>query len=307
MSAAEVLPSWRPGPTRDTVVRFLDEVMSVPVERRVACFDNDGTLWCERPTYAQYDFFVDALRRRSETDPGLRDRPEFAAVLDGDPAALGDLGLVRVALALVRLFEGMPPEEFTAEVREFISRAVNAATGRPLRTALYVPMLELVAEMRRREFTVTLVSGGGCEFIRAVSQQLYGVPPEAVVGTLIGYEFDRDAEGRPLLRRGGSPVGGANEGAAKVSAIQAHLGRRPIFAAGNSAGDREMLEWAAASPGPALALLLDHDDAQREFAYASTAESFAESEPITDVARRLGWTVASMREDWAEVFPHPVE
>jgi hypothetical protein len=149
------------------------------------------------------------------------------------------------------------------------------------------------------------VSGGGCEFIRSVSQELYGVPPEAVVGTLVDYAFARDDAGRPVLRRGGTPVGGANEGEAKVSAIQTHLGRRPIFAAGNSGGDAQMLEWAAASPGPTLALLVEHDDADREFAYVGTAESFAESEPITDVARRLGWTVASMREDWAQVFPHP--
>ena len=307
MSTAELLPSWRPGATRDAVVGFLDAAMARPVEERVACLDNDGTLWCERPTYAQYDFFVDGLRRRSAEDPGLRARAEFAALLDGDRATLGDLGLVHVALALVSLFEGMSPEDFTAEVREFMGRATNVTLGRSLRTALYLPMLELIEELRRRDFTVTLVTGGGCEFIRSVSQELYGVPPEAVVGTLVDYTVDRDDQGRPILRRGGTPVGGANEGEAKVSAIQTHLGRRPIFAAGNSGGDAQMLEWAAASPGPTLALLVDHDDAEREFAYVGSAESFADPEPITDVARRLGWTVASMRKDWAEVFPHAVE
>lgn len=298
-----VLPSWRPGATRQALLDFLEAAASIPPERRVACFDNDGTLWCERPRYPQYDFFVDALRRRSQDDPDLRRRPEFAAVLDADDGALGELGLLRVAHALVSLFEGQTPEEFTAEVRAFMGRAVNEGLGRPVRTAVYTPMLELIDELRARQFTVAIVSGGGGEFVRAVSQELYGVPPEAVVGTLIGYRFTRDDAGRPRLLRTGEVSGEVNEGAAKVSAVQAHLGRAPVLAAGNSGGDRELLEWAAAAPGAGLALLVDHDDAEREHAYVGTAGSFADPEPITDVAGRLGWTVASMRRDWAEVFP----
>lgn len=306
MSTADgLLPSWRPGTTRDALLEFLESSSALPVERRLACFDNDGTLWCERPAYPQYDFVVDALRRRSVDDPGLRLRPEFAAVLDEDQAALGDLGLVRVALALVSLFEGLTPEEFVAEVRAFMDRAVNDRLGRPVRTATYQPMLELVDELRRRQFTVAIVSGGGCEFVRAVSRDLYGVPPEAVVGTMIGYTFTRDAAGQPLLRRSSRMVGEVNEGPAKVSAVQTQLGRAPVLAAGNSGGDRELLEWAASGPGPGLALLVDHDDDEREFAYVGSAGSFTDPEPITDVARRLGWTVASMRTDWARVFPDP--
>ena len=308
MSAtAELLPSWRAGATRDRLVKFLDDASAVPVERRVACFDNDGTLWCERPSYAQLDFFVDALRSRAADDPALRERPEFAALLDGDRAALGDMGLARVGLALLQLFEGETAQEFVDQVRAFMRSASNAALQRPLLTAVYQPMLELIEELRRRRFTVTIVSGGGCEFVRAVSQELYGVPPEAVVGTMVAYTYSRDEEGRPTLRRAAQIVAGANEGEAKVSAIQAQLGRRPIFAAGNTGGDRQMLEWAAASDGPALALLVDHDDDAREFRYTGSAESFHEAEAIADVAGRLGWTVASMRHDWATVFPAPGE
>ena len=142
-------------------------------------------------------------------------------------------------------------------------------------------MLELIDELRSRDFTVCIVTGGGTEFVRAVSQDLYGVPPEAVVGTLIGYEYSRDDDGAPAAAPHREIAGGANEGAAKVANIQAQLGRRPILAAGNSGGDREMLEWAAAGDGPTLALLVDHDDAEREFSYVSTAETFAEPEPIT--------------------------
>ncbi|WP_299449656.1 HAD family phosphatase [uncultured Serinicoccus sp.] len=299
----DVLPSWRPGASRDAVVRFLDQARAVPVEDRVACFDNDGTLWCERPRYAQLDFFVDALRTALARDPGLAERAEYAALLTGDRAARDEMGLGRIALALTELFEGISAQEFTARVRDFFDRAVHPTLDRPLRTLTYVPMLELLDELRRADFSVLIVTGGGTEFVRAVSQQLYGVPPEAVAGSLIDYDFLPTSDGSgPRLVRASRLVGPANEGAAKVTHIQTQLGRRPILAAGNSGGDREMLEWAAAGEGPTLALLVDHDDGDREFAYTSTAETFAEPEPITQVGARLGWTVVSMARDWETVF-----
>ena len=162
-------------------------------------------------------------------------------------------------------------------------------------------MLELIEELRRLDFTVGIVTGGGAEFLRAVSQDLYAVPPELVVGSQIGYRLTTDASGAPELRRTAALDGVANEGAAKVSHIQSELGRRPLLAAGNSGGDREMLEWAAAAPG-GLALLVDHDDADREFAYRSMGVTVDEAEPITVVAERQGWTVASMARDWSVVF-----
>jgi hypothetical protein len=271
----------------------------------LACFDNDGTLWCERPGYVQYDYLVDILRRATHEDSSLRSRPEYAAVLDGDRNALGELGLARIAMALTELCEGWSPEEFTASVREFMVRAQHPTLGRLHRSAVYQPMLELIAALRERDVTVSIVSGGGTEFVRSISRELYGVPPELVVGTMVGYEFDRDAEDRPRLRRTGSISGDANEGAAKVSAIQAQLGRRPILVAGNSGGDREMLEWAAGQDGPNLAILVDHDDPDREFAYVSAAGTFAEPAPITQVGARLGWTVVSMAGDWTSVFGDP--
>jgi phosphoglycolate phosphatase-like HAD superfamily hydrolase len=302
VTTVDLLPSWRPGTARDDLVTFLDAVLEVHPEDRVACFDNDGTLWCERPSYVQLDFFVDALRARVAEEPEVARVPELAALLAHDERALAAVGLERVALALTSLFAGTSPEGFAVRVREFMSRAEHPTLGRPLRTVVYQPMLELVAALRARDVMVTIVTGGGTEFVRAISQQLYGVPPEAVVGTLIAYEFDRGEDGVPRLLRTGRPAGGANEGAAKVSNIQSQLGRRPLLVAGNSGGDREMLEWAAAGPAPTLALLVDHDDAAREFAYVSSAETFAEPEPITDVAARLGWTVASIATDWETVF-----
>ena len=302
-SDSELLPSWRPGPTRDSVTGFLTAAEDLPVEQRVAAFDNDGTLWCERPTYVQYDFLEDALRAAVAADPAVGERPEYAAVLSSDAAAMGELGLERIAMSLVELFVGLTPEEFTGRVRDFMAGARHRTLGVPFAGTVYQPMLELLAELRRREFTVFVVTGGGTEFVRAVSDDLYAVPPEGVVGTLVDYDVARRSDGAPQLKRSGRVLGAANEGAAKVAGIQTQLGRRPVLGVGNSGGDREMLEWACAGGEPGLALLVDHDDEAREFRYVSTAQTFAEPEPVTSVAARLGWTVVSMERDWATVFP----
>jgi phosphoserine phosphatase len=269
----------------------------------VAAFDNDGTLWCEKPAYPQLEFFLDALAQAIAVEPSLADRAEYAALLHGDHAAIAEIGLPRIAVALAALFAGLEPEQFTARAQEFMQRATHRRLGIPLRDVVFQPMLELLDELRRRDFRVFIVSGGGTEFVRAISQDLYGVAPEAVVGTLVAYEFTRDKADRPVLRRTDQLGSEANEGPAKVTHIQTQLGRRPILAGGNSSGDREMMEWACAGSGPSLALLIDHDDAEREFRYAGTAESFTEEEPITATAARLGWTVVSIADDWASVFP----
>jgi len=302
-STETLLPSWHPGPTRDALIGFLDAAESIPRARRVAAFDNDGTLWCEKPTYVQLDFFEDALRFAAAADPSIGLSPEYAAVLAGDRAALGEIGLERVALALGQLFAGKEPDEFTALARDFMARARHRTLGVPFARTVYQPMVELLDELRRREFSIFIVTGGGTEFVRAVSEGLYGVPPEAVVGTLIDYDFVRRDDGSPTLHRTDRIHGVANEGTAKVGNIQTQLGRHPNLAAGNSGGDREMLEWARASAEPSLALLIDHDDDEREFRYTSTAETFTETEPITSVAERLDWTVVSMRRDWSTVYP----
>jgi len=283
------------------VLAFLDEAAAVPLAQRVACLDNDGTLWCEKPTYVQFDFFVDVLKTAVGKDPSLAQRPEFAALLSGDSAAIGEIGLERIAFALASLCAGISPEAFTALVHDFMGRAVHATLGRPLRTNIYRPMQELLAALRELDFTVAVVTGGGTEFVRGISQDLYGVPPERVVGTLVEYDYSDEGD-RPVLLRSTRILGGANEGAVKVNNIQTQLGRRPILAVGNSGGDRQMLEWAATGEGPTLALLVNHDDAEREFSYVSSAETFAESEEITDVGARLGWTVISMANDWETVF-----
>jgi hypothetical protein len=299
------LPSWRSGPTRDALLGFLDRADDLPIDDRVACIDNDGTMWCERPTYVQLDFFVDALRRRVEIDDTLAHRPEFAAVLQGDMERVAQIGLPRVANALAALFDGQTPEEFGDAVDEFVARYRHRTTGAPIGGIVYQPMLELLDELRRLDFTIGIVTGGGTEFVRQVSRTLYGVPPGMVVGTLIGYSFDRDEAGRPMLRRDLAQSGAANEGGAKVAHIRSQIGQSPLLAVGNSGGDREMLEWAQAHPRGGLAVLIEHDDAAREFAYQSTAATFEEPEPIVAVGERLGWVIVRISHDWENVFATP--
>jgi len=300
--ATDVLPSWRPGPARDRLTEFLDASVRVPVERRVAVFDNDGTLWCEKPDYVQMEFFLHVLRAAVERNPGLADRAEYRALLDGDGAGVVEVGIERVVFALIELTDGWSPDLFESRVRDYVATARHRDRGVPLAEMRYRPMLELIGALRARDFDVFVVTGGGTEFVRALSASFYGVSPEGVVGSQVGYAVER-LEGRPGLRRTVGLFGDVNEGDAKIGNIQRQLGRRPIFAAGNSAGDAAMLDYAVAADGPTCAVLVDHDDADREYAYESRAMSFDSREAITDVARRSGWTVVSMRRDWSTVFP----
>jgi phosphoserine phosphatase len=296
------LPSWRPGVARDAILSFVDNMHHVPLDERVAYIDNDGTMWCEKPTYVQFDFFVDALQKRVETDPSLRERPEFAAVLAGDMASVGEIGLAKVAGALAALFDGDTPDEFGAAVNGFLSRYRHPTLRTGLDGIIYRPMTELLDLLRAHGFTIGIVTGGGTEFVRQVSKRYYGVEPGMVVGTLIGYRFGRDGNDKPVVRRTISQSGSANEGGAKIEHIQSQIGRPPVLAIGNSGGDREMLEWAQASRHCGLAVLVNHDDDQREFAYESEAATFKDEEAITTTGQRLGWVVVSIKNDWKTVF-----
>ncbi|MEX1296830.1 MAG: HAD family hydrolase [Candidatus Limnocylindrales bacterium] len=283
------LPSWQPGATRDAIEVFLDAAEMLPVERRVAVFDIDGTLWCERPHNPQLEFLVAELRDALAARPELAQRPEYRAVLEWDRAAIARLGAVNVMLALSELHAGRTPEEFEARVAGWFETSRHPEKGVPWSQTRYRPMLELIAELRARHFSVYLATGIGTEFVRVVSQRFFGVPPEGVAGAQVGYELDH-ASGVPRLLRTREVVGDPNEGAAKVANVIRSLGRRPIFASGSNAGDVQVLEYTSAVEGPSLALLLRHDDADREYAYDG------------GTAAQPGWTVASMRDDWSTVF-----
>jgi len=298
-----LLPSWRDGAARSAIVEFLDATDEIAPVNRLAVFDNDGTLWCEKPRYTQLDFFVWQLRHSLADRPELGDVPEFAAVLSGDGAAIAGFGIERVAVALVGLFDAVEPEVFEARVRSFFAETQHPDQGVGYDQMVYQPMLELMDELAARGFTNCIVTGGGTEFVRAISERVYGVAQERVVGTLVTYEFER-RNGRAVLLRTTSVRGSANEGAAKIDNIQVALGRRPSVAGGNSPGDAEMLEYTSTGDGPRLSLLVNHDDAEREYAYESEAGTFTADESATATAARLGWTQISMRDDWSRIFPH---
>ncbi len=298
------LPSWNDGPTKRAIAAFLAAARDVPVEDRVAVLDNDGTLWCEKPNYPQLEFLLSELAGAVRADPTQAQREEYRALIEGDAAAQSELGLERIALALIELCAGISPQEFDARVRGFFATARHRERGVAFAALRYQPMLELLDELRRAEFDVFLVTGGGTEFVRAIGIEFYGVTPERVVGTQANYDFVRDAEGRVgLIRNADLFAADANEGAAKVINIQREIGRRPIFAAGNSPGDAEMLDYALAADGPTMALLVDHDDAEREYRYESVAATFETTGSFLDTAAAHGWTVTSMRNDWASIFP----
>lgn len=298
----QFLPSWRPGPTRDAVLAFLASSADLPEEDRVAVLDNDGTLWCEQPQYVQLGFFLHELAVAVAKEPALGERPEYAAALAWDTEALGALGLERVGLALAELFAGQTPETFAGRVRAYVGAAQHPTLSRRWREAVYQPMLELLEALAAHGFSNFIVTGGGTEFVRAISWDLYRVPAERVIGTHIGYEY-LVGQGGPTLVRTATLSGEVNEGAAKVRLIQQHVGRRPTFAAGNSAGDAEMLVWTSTGAGPSLSLVVEHDDPEREFAYRGTEASTGRRIEMRDLAQREGWTVASIRDDWATVFP----
>ena len=302
-----MLPSWNDGPTRTAILEFVDRISEeggtdyVPPSERIAVLDNDGTLWCERPTYIQALFVFARLRDAVVARPELAEQPVVKALLAGDLAAAQQFGMGAIAGVLLELDAGRTTEEFARDAADWLAAAKHPRFGVPFRELTYPPMLELMDLLRARDFRVFIVTGGGVEFVRAVGDELYGVPTDDVVGSAVQVEFER-RDGRIVLVRKAAMLGSPNEGPPKAVNIQAHIGRRPILAAGNSAGDREMLEYAHTGERPSLCLIVDHDDDEREYAYAGSSVTDPDAEPIVDTASRLGWTVVSMRRDWNRVF-----
>ena len=303
----ERLPAWRDGDARGAILAFIDRVTTsgsagyVPPAARIAVFDNDGTLWCERPTYPQAFFLLERLHAQAAEDPELAARPVVQALLRGDlRAAMAD-GLEPLADVVLRTHAGLTAEEFTTAASAWFGRAVHPRFGVPFTQLAYRPMIELLDVLRAAGFRVFVVTGGGVEFVRAVSEELYGIPPDDVVGTSVELDVER-RDGRMVLVRQAALRGRPNEGEPKPANIQAQIGLRPILAAGNSAGDREMLEYVTTGDHPGLALVIDHDDEEREYAYPGASFTDPHAEPIGETARRFGWTMVSMRRDWCRVF-----
>jgi phosphoserine phosphatase len=300
--ASDPLPSWSDGTPKRAIVAFVERVTAadgrdfVPAADRIAVFDNDGTLWPEQPV-VQAAFLAARLKALAEKDGSMRSLQPFKAALEGDVAWLREAGEGALMQLVAAAHGEMTQEEFEAEARAFFRTARHPKLGAAYAALAYQPMLELLQFLRANGFQTWICSGGGADFIRVVSEQMYGIPPQQVIGSTLKEEWVR-RDGRAVLWRG-AEVARVNDKAGKPVGIDLHIGKRPVFAAGNvrSGGDVAMLEYAQGRPGASFELVIDHDDAEREFAYQ-------EMDGATMAAAKAnGWTVVSMKRDWKAVFP----
>jgi phosphoglycolate phosphatase-like HAD superfamily hydrolase len=304
--AVDPLPSWNEGAAKKAIIAFVEKVTKegspdfVSVAERIATFDNDGTLWCEKPVPVQLFFALDRVKALAPQHPDWKTKEPFASILKGDlktAAAGGERAILELVMAT---HTGNTTVEFDQIVKDWIATAKHPKTGRHYTDMVYQPMLEVLAYLRANGFKTFIVSGGGIEFMRAWTEQAYGIPPEQIVGSSVKTKFEL-RDGKPVLVRlpelnfnddkGGKPVG-----------INQHIGRQPIAAFGNSDGDLQMLQYTGAGKGPRFCLYVHHDDAAREYDYDRT-DHLAKLDQGLDEAAAKGWTVVSMKDDWKSVFP----
>lgn len=305
--AADPLPSWNDGATRKAIMNFVQRVTTatspdfVPEPERIATFDNDGTLWGEQPVYVQVRFALDRVKALAPTHPEWKRKQPFKKLLSTPPDQNVAVSEAELMEMLKATHTGMTTAEFEQIVADWIATARHPQTGRRYTDMVYQPMLELLAYLRANGFKTFIVSGGGIEFMRPWTERVYGIPPEQVIGSSIKTKYEV-RNGRPVLLRlpeidfiddqDGKPVG-----------IQSHIGRRPLAAFGNSTGDQQMLEWTQAGGGARFMLLVHHDDAAREYAYGPDSRIGTFTPALMTEAKQKDWTVVSMKNDWATIYP----
>lgn len=305
-----LLKSWNAGATRQAIIAFVARVTLedgpdyVPPAARIAVFDNDGCLWCEKPMPIQAGFLLRRIAEQAEADPSLRDRQPWKAVHEKDQAWLGDVitkhyegddtTLKEMAAGLLSAYAEDDVESFASKADQFLRSAENPVLKRPYLKTAYAPMRELLQYLEANQFTNYIVSGGGRDFMRPITRELYGVPPERVVGTTVALQYREEGGIGKLVHTSKLEV--FDDGPNKVVRIWSRIGARPIFAAGNSNGDIQMLQFATQGKGASLALLVTHDDDERDIAYTSGAQK------SVAMAKERGWPLVSVREDWAKVF-----
>ena len=310
MALENDLPTWNDTPTRAAVIDFVDAVVDpdgdgyVPPEERVAVFDNDGTLWAEKPMPIQLDFTLRRMAQMAADDASLRDQQPWKACYEQDVGWLGqamvkhyqgddhDLGLLMAAAPLA--FADLTVEQYSERVAEFFRTATHPKLDRPYMTCAYRPMVDLLRFLEGNGFVVYIASGGDRDFMRPVANQLYGITPERIVGSSLALEYRESEQGRDVLYKGEMDF--FDDGPTKPVRIWSRIGRRPVLAGGNSNGDVPMLRFARSDLRPSLRLLLLHDDAEREFDYTAGAEDALAN------AESAAWTVISMKHDWSTVF-----
>jgi phosphoglycolate phosphatase-like HAD superfamily hydrolase len=300
------LPSWNDGATKSSIQDFVARVTTqggsdfVPVDQRIATFDNDGTLWVEHPMYTQLAFALDRVKVMAPMHPEWKTKQPFAAVLDGDMKALaasGEKGLVEI---IAVTHAGMTTAEFEKITTDWLATARDHRFKRPYTELVYQPMLELLAYLRANGFKTFIVSGGGIEFMRPWTERIYGVPPEQVVGSSIKTRFEMKDSAPTLFRL--PEVNFVDDKMGKPIGINEHIGRRPIAAFGNSDGDLEMLQWTTlGASGPRFGLIVHHTDAEREYAYDRQSH-FGKLDKALDAAAVNRWTVVDMKKDWKRIF-----
>jgi phosphoserine phosphatase len=306
---SDPLPSWREGKTKQAILDFVAATTTagnpgyVPPAERIAVFDNDGTLWSEQPAYFQVFFIVDRVRALAPAHPEWKQTEPFASILRGDLKAAmagGERGLMQLAMAT---HAGMDTEEFATLVREWVRTARHPVNGRPFTAMVYQPMLEVLSWLRANGYRTWIVSGGGIEFMRPWVEEVYGVPPEQVIGSSIRTRLAMTDKGPVLQRLPELEFVDDKEG--KPIAINSRIGRRPVAAFGNSDGDLNMLQWTMAGTGKRFALYVQHTDAEREWAYGRES-AIGRLDKGLDEALSRGWTLVDMKRDWKTIYPlHP--
>ena len=306
------LASWNDGPAKQAIIDFVRATTDassskfVPPQERIATFDQDGTLWVEHPMYTQVIYCLDRVPAVVAQKPQFKNREPFKTVLSGDREAMAKLSLPELEEILIATLTGMPVEVFEAEAKKWIETAKHPRWGRLYTELTYQPMLEVLQYLRANGYKTYIVTGGGQDFVRVPSQQLYGIPPEQVVGTASGTKYGYGKGGKPFLTKEPKLLLNDNN-AGKPEGIHLEIGRRPRAAFGNSTGDRQMLEYTGAGDGARLMMLLLHDDAQREYAYGP-AQGLPDTkvgtftQALYDEAKKDGWTVISMKNDWKRIF-----
>ena len=303
---ADPLPSWNDTETKAAIIAFVDKVTNpgsgdfVPARDRIATFDNDGTLWAEQPVYFQALYALDVLREKAANDPSILATDVLKAAAEGDLDTVMASGIEGLLEVINVSHAGITVDAFQADAYEWLTTATHPTSGKTYAGMVYQPMLELLSYLRDEDFATYIVSGGGIDFIRSFADEAYGIPPWQVVGTEGTTTFAVEEGGAVLNKDGGVTFIDDKEG--KPVGIIRHIGQRPIFAAGNSDGDFEMLEYTTGGDGPSFGLIVHHTDAEREFAYDRDSH-IGELERGLDEGPERGWLIVDMAQDWAKVFP----
>ena len=303
--AADPLPSWNDGPAKTALSSFLADAQSensegyIPPAERIAVFDNDGTLWSEQPMYFQLLFAIDRLKAMAEEDPSLAATEPFRAVLESDKETLRTYGMKEIGEIIMRTHAGLTEEQFAGVVRDWIDGATHPQTGMKYTEMTFQPMKELLDALRDAGFKTYIVSGGGLSFMRPWVEEVYGIPPEQVVGSRVKVEYQVREDGPALVRL--PEIDLVDDKAGKPVGIYQVIGRRPVFAAGNSDGDFQMLEYTTTGEGPRFGLIVHHTDGEREFAYDRDSH-IGRLDRGLDEAEDRGWLVVDMARDWASVY-----